>query len=187
MKEMFKMVGNSKVDHWIDGVTPESVEGATLLGYSKEGQVELALYELKNGNFCSINKGVGKLVYRQDFPQVIMGRKWTIEDFDQYRRVDKLMQEIREDNQKSGYDDLMAASDEQYDERFMSKLLTLMVEVMSSATPPDLNAGNEAVINAIRDKVNAAIGWEDSSRSYKLVYSIHHNLWRYVDKLRTMT
>lgn len=187
MNTMISMVGNTKVERWFDGVVPYSVEDATLLGYSNNGQEELALYELKNGNFCSINKGEGELVYRQDFPQVIMGYKWTIEDSDQYRRIDKLMQEIRVENHKSGYDDLKAASDEQYDERFMSKLLTLFVKVMSSATPPDLNASNEAVIFAICDEVNAAIGWEDSSRSYKLVCSIHHNLWRYVDKLQTMT
>lgn len=187
MNTMISMVGNTKVERWFDGVAPDSVEDATLLGYSKNGQEELALYELKNGNFCSINKGVGKLVYRQDFPQFIMGYKWTIEDFDQYRRIDKLMQDIRVDNHKSGYDDLKAASDEQYDERFMSKLLTFFVKVMSSSTPPDLNAANEAVIYDICDKVNAAIGWEDSSRSYKLVSSIHHNLWRYVEKLQTMT
>ena len=104
------MVGNTKVERWFDGVAPDSVEGATLLGYSKHGRLELALYELKSGDFCSVYNGVGTVVSRRDFPKYIAdeGCPWEITDA-KFNRMKKLILKIKAENKASGYDPLKAA------------------------------------------------------------------------------
>ena len=105
MKKMTtSMVGETKVERWFDGVAPDSVEGATLVGYSKSGNLEQALYVLKSGDFCSINNGVGTFVRRQDFPQHVIDEDcpWEFTDA-QFKRMKKLMLKIKAENSESGY------------------------------------------------------------------------------------
>jgi len=157
-KTMMNMVGETKVERWFDGDAPASVEGATVLGYSKDGRLERALYELKNGDFCSINNGVGTFVRRQTFPQFMIDEDcpWKFTDA-QFKRRKKLMLKIKKENSESGYDALKAWVDRQkkLSGEFMAELLTLFFKEATKTNPPDIEAGDKCVLKAIDEQVDA--------------------------------
>ncbi len=180
---MVNIVGNTKVCHWIGGVTPELVEGATLLGYRKVGGcLELALYELANGDFCSITGDSGKVVPRQEFPQLVIdeGCPWEFTDA-QFKRMKKLLGKIKAENQDSGYDALKVAAAMQLRNGVIAELFKQFVSEALKTYPPDIDAADKAVIKAIVEKVDS-MGLKDGDKCMEKAHSLYRDFRNYTSK-----